>query len=132
MIIIVDYGLGNISLGSTLEEKEEYLIALGLEQSGLDQVIESSFKLLDLITYFTSGIKESKAWTIPKGSNAPEAAGKIHSDFQKGFISAEVVNYEDLINAGGNVDAKNMGLIKTQGKEYIVKEGEVILFRFNV
>ena len=87
---------------------------------------------MNLITYFTSGIKESKAWTIPKGSNAPEAAGKIHSDFQKGFISAEVVNYEDLINAGGNVDAKNMGLIKTQGKEYIVKDGDVILFRFNV
>ena len=114
------------------EEKESLMQSLGIKKSGLDLFIVEGFKLLNLITYFTSGIKESKAWTIPKGSNAPEAAGKIHSDFQKGFISAEVVNYEDLINAGGNVDAKNMGLIKTQGKEYIVKDGDVILFRFNV
>ncbi len=115
-----------------IEEKENLMKSLGIKKSGLDLFIAEGFKLLDLITFFTSGIKESKAWTIPKGALAPAAAGTIHSDFQKGFIAAEVVNYNDLIKSGGNVEAKNMGFVKTQGKEYIVQDGDVILFRFNV
>ncbi len=113
-------------------EKETLMKSLGIVESGLDTFINQGFKLLDLITFFTSGQKESKAWTIPTGSNAPDAAGVIHTDFKRGFIAAEVINYKDLIKSGGNVNAKNMGLIKTQGKEYQVKDGDVILFRFNV
>ena len=106
--------------------------SLGIISSGLDTFITAGFELLNLITFFTSGPKESKAWTIPIGSSAPDAAGTIHSDFKKGFIAAEVINYKDLINAGGEVNAKNLGLVKTQGKEYIIKDGDVVLFRFNV
>ena len=115
-----------------IKEKENLMQSLGIKRSGLDLFIAEGFKLLNLITFFTSGHKESKAWTIPEGSLAPDAAGTIHSDFKKGFIAAEVASYDDLIQSGGNLDAKNMGLIKTQGKEYIVQDGDVILFRFNV
>ena len=115
-----------------IKEKENLMKSLGIKKSGLDLFIAEGFKLLNLITFFTSGMKESKAWTIPEGALAPDAAGTIHSDFQKGFIAAEVVNYNDLIESGGIVEAKNMGFIKTQGKEYIVQDGDVILFRFNV
>ncbi len=120
---------------SSFEDKKEkaaLMKSLGIVQSGLDTFISKGFKLLNLITFFTSGPKESKAWTIPMGSNAPHAAGVIHTDFKKGFIAAEVINYKDLINSGGDVNAKNMGLIKTQGKDYKVRDGDVILFRFNV
>ena len=106
--------------------------SLGIQSSGLNTFITEGFKLLNLITFFTSGPKESKAWTIPNGASAPDAAGTIHTDFKKGFIAAEVVSCKDLINAGGDINAKNLGLIKTQGKEYIIKDGDVILFRFNV
>ena len=115
-----------------IKEKENLMQSLGIKKSGLDLFISEGFKLLNLITFFTSGIKESKAWTIPEGSLAPDAAGKIHSDFKKGFIAAEVASYDDLIQSGGNLGAKNLGLVKTQGKEYIVQDGDVILFRFNV
>ena len=114
------------------KEKEALMKSLGILSSGLNTFITEGFKLLNLITFFTSGPKESKAWTVPNGANAPDAAGTIHTDFKKGFIAAEVVSYKDLINAGGNINAKNLGLIKTQGKEYIIKDGDVILFRFNV
>ena len=114
------------------KEKKSLMESLGIKKSGLDMFINEGFKLLNLITFFTSGEKESKAWAIPKGYAAPDAAGVIHTDFKKGFIAAEVINFLDLLKAGGNLDAKNMGLVKTQGKEYIVQDGDVILFRFNV
>ena len=114
------------------EEKTEYLTALGLEQSGLEQVIQSGYKLLNLITYFTSGPKESRAWTIPKGSNAPRAAREIHTDFEKGFIRAEVVSYEDYVTLQGEQKSKEAGKMRVEGKDYIVEDGDVIYFRFNV
>ncbi len=114
------------------KEKDTLMQSLGILSSGIDTFITQGFKLLNLITFFTSGPKESKAWTIPSGSSAPDAAGTIHTDFKKGFIAAEVISYKDLINAGGDVKAKSMGMIKTQGKEYVIKDGDVILFRFNV
>ena len=106
--------------------------SLSIKNSSLDQFISIGFKLLNLITYFTSGEKETKAWTILKESEAPNAAGKIHSDFEKGFIAAEVINYEKLVELGGEKNAKISGKIRTEGKDYIVKDGDVILFRFNV
>ena len=114
------------------EEKKEFLIALGLEKSGLEQIIQSGYKLLDLITYFTSGPKESRAWTIPKGSNAPRAAREIHTDFEKGFIRAEVVSYKDYVSLRGEKKSKEAGKMRVEGKDYIVKDGDVIYFRFNI
>lgn len=115
-----------------IEEKSEYLIALGLEQSGLEQVIQSGYKLLDLITYFTSGPEESRAWTIPKGSNAPRAAREIHTDFEKGFIRAEVVSYIDYVDLQGEKKSKEAGKMRVEGKDYVVEDGDVIYFRFNI
>ena len=106
--------------------------SLDINQSSLEQFISSGFRLLNLITFFTSGEKETKAWTIKKDSLAPDAAGKIHSDFQKGFIAAEIISYAKLIELGGEKKAKLSGSIRTEGKDYIVKDGDVILFRFNV
>ena len=119
---------------SQLEEDEarEFLSDLGLEESGLDKLIKSSYNLLDLISYLTAGETESRAWTIKKGYKAPQAAGVIHTDFERGFIRAEVVSYDDLIESGSMVKAKEKGLVRSEGKEYIVKDCDVILFRFNV
>lgn len=114
------------------EEKEEFLMELGLEESGLDKVIKVGYILLGLITYLTAGPKEVRAWTIKKGTKAPQAAGKIHSDFEKGFIRAEITPYEKLIEAGSDVKSKELGWTRLEGKDYIVKDGDVILFRFNV
>ena len=114
------------------EEKNEYLTALGLKASGLEQVIQSGYKLLDLITYFTSGPEESRAWTISKGSNAPRAAREIHTDFEKGFIRAEVVSYKDYVTFQGDKKSKEAGKMRVEGKDYIVDDGDVIYFRFNV
>ena len=114
------------------EERSEFLEELGIRQSGLAKLIQSSYRLLGLISYLTSGPKESKAWTIRKGAKAPEAAGKIHSDFEKGFIRAETVAYKDLVECGNMTVAKERGLVRSEGKEYIVHDGDVILFRFNV
>ena len=114
------------------EEKNEYLIALGLEQSGLEQVIQSGYNLLNLITYFTSGPEESRAWTVSKGSNAPRAAREIHTDFEKGFIRAEVVTYKDYVTLRGEKKSKEAGKMRVEGKDYIVEDGDVIYFRFNV
>ena len=114
------------------EEKAEFLADLGVEGSGLDRLISASYKLLGLISYLTAGPQESRAWTIKKGTKAPGAAGKIHSDFEKGFIRAEVVSYEDLDRLGSYTLAKEQGLVRSEGKEYVVKDGDVILFRFNV
>jgi GTP-binding protein YchF len=118
-------------LGSD-EEKQEFLSALGLEETGLAKVIRSGFSLLDLITFFTVGPKEARAWTVLKGSTAPEAAGVIHTDFQKGFIRAETIACKDYIAHKGEQGAKEAGLLRLEGKEYIVQDGDVMHFRFNV
>ncbi|MEW4414836.1 redox-regulated ATPase YchF [Clostridium sp. AN503] len=114
------------------DEKQEYLEALGLSESGLDKLIAASYRLLGLISYLTSGEDETRAWTIKVGTKAPQAAGKIHTDFERGFIRAEVVNYQDLLDCGTYAKAKEKGLVGLEGKEYVVKDGDVILFRFNV
>ena len=113
-------------------EKDEYLLELGLKHSGLERVIQSGYQLLNLITYFTAGPKESRAWTIPKGSNAPRAARAIHTDFEKGFIKAEVIKYYDYISLGSELKCKEAGKLSIEGKEYIVKDGDIMHFRFNV
>ncbi len=114
------------------DEKKEFLDALGLTESGLDKLIAASYRLLGLISYLTAGEEETRAWTIKIGTKAPQAAGKIHSDFERGFIRAEVVNYQDLLDCTTYAKAKEKGLVGLEGKEYIVKDGDVILFRFNV
>lgn len=113
-------------------EKQEFLAELGCESSGLDRLIKASYKLLGLISYLTAGEQEVRAWTIKDGTKAPQAAGKIHSDFERGFIRAEIVNYDDLMRLGSTVAAKEQGLMRSEGKDYVVKDGDVILFRFNV
>jgi ribosome-binding ATPase YchF (GTP1/OBG family) len=105
---------------------------LGLSESGLDKLIKASYKLLGLISYLTAGPTETRAWTITVGTKAPQAAGKIHSDFERGFIKAEVVNYQNLLDCKTYAAAKEKGLVGIEGKEYVVKDGDVILFRFNV
>ena len=114
------------------DEKQMFLEDLGLKESGLDKLIKASYSLLGLISYLTSGEDETRAWTIKKGTKAPQAAGKIHTDFERGFIKAEVVNYQDLLDCGSYSKAKEKGLVGLEGKDYIVKDGDVILFRFNV
>lgn len=114
------------------DEKKMFLDDLGLSESGLDKLIRASYKLLGLISYLTAGPQETRAWTIIKGTKAPGAAGKIHSDFERGFIKAEVVYYKDLLDCGSYTAAKEKGLVGIEGKEYVVKDGDVILFRFNV
>lgn len=114
------------------EEKQMFLEELGLSESGLDKLIKASYSLLGLISYLTSGEDETRAWTIKKGTKAPQAAGKIHTDFERGFIRAEVVNYQDLLDCGTYAAAKERGLVGLEGKDYVVKDGDVILFRFNV
>ncbi|KAB2330274.1 redox-regulated ATPase YchF [Bacillus mesophilum] len=114
------------------EEKEMFLQELGIEESGLDQLIRAAYHLLGLATYFTAGVQEVRAWTFRKGMKAPQCAGVIHSDFEKGFIRAETVAYEDLLDAGTMTAAKEAGKVRLEGKEYIVKDGDVMHFRFNV
>lgn len=114
------------------DEKTMFLEELGLKQSGLDQIVKAGYELLGYISYLTAGPKEIRAWTITQGTKAPGAAGKIHSDFERGFIRAEVVPYEDLIALNSYTLCKEKGLVRSEGKEYVVKDGDVILFRFNV
>lgn len=114
------------------EEKKEFLSAIGLEEAGLDRIIKAGYNLLGLQTYFTAGPKEARAWTIRKQAKAPEAAGAIHSDFEKGFIKAEVIAFDDFVGLGGEQGAKDAGKMRQEGKEYVVHDGDVILFRFNV
>ncbi len=114
------------------EDKKEMLEALGLEESGLDKVIKRSYDLLGLMSFLTAGEPEVRAWTIKKGTKAPQAAGKIHSDIERGFIKAEVVSYNDLIKEGSMVAAKEKGLVRQEGKEYIMQDGDIVLFKFNV
>ncbi|WP_195539233.1 redox-regulated ATPase YchF [Eubacterium maltosivorans] len=114
------------------EEKALFLTDLGLEASGLDQVIRAGYKLLGLITFLTAGPEETRAWTIRKGTKAPQAAGKIHSDIERGFIRAEITTYEQLVKAGSDVRAKELGVTRIEGKDYVMQDGDVTFFRFNV
>lgn len=114
------------------EERNEFLADLGMEEPGLDRVIRAGYDLLGLHTYFTAGVKEVRAWTIPLGATAPEAAGVIHTDFQRGFIKAEVMSYDDFIEYNGEQGAKEAGKLRLEGKDYIVKDGDVVHFKFNV
>ncbi|TRX00909.1 redox-regulated ATPase YchF [Candidatus Methylobacter oryzae] len=114
------------------DERKEFLDDLGLEEPGLNRVVRAGYKLLSLATYFTAGVKEVRAWTIPVGATAPQAAGVIHSDFEKGFIRAEVIAYQDFIDYKGEQGAKDAGKWRLEGKDYIVKDGDVVHFRFNV
>ena len=115
-----------------IEEKMDYLNDLGVKEGGLSSLIKATYKLLGLKTYFTTGEKETKAWTIRSGMTAPQAAGVIHTDFERGFIRAQTISYENLINSGSIVNAKNKGLVRSEGKEYVVCEGDVMEFLFNV
>ena len=114
------------------EEKAMFLEDLGVSESGLDRLVKASYTLLGLISYLTSGEDECRAWTITRGTKAPQAAGKIHSDFERGFIRAEVIAYDDLMSVGSMAAAREKGMIRSEGKEYVVKDGDIILFRFNV
>ena len=114
------------------EDKADFLRDLGIEESGLDKLIRSGYALLGLISYLTAGPKEVRAWTITEGTKAPQAAGKIHSDFERGFIRAEVVAYEDFLREGSINAAREKGLYRSEGKEYVIKDGDIVLFRFNV
>ena len=114
------------------DDKKEMLEAMGLEKSGLDRVINASYDLLGLMSFLTAGKKETRAWTIKKGTKAPQAAGKIHTDFERGFIKAEIVSYDDLIKNGSYQKAKEQGLVRMEGKEYVMKDGDVVHFLFNV
>ncbi len=114
------------------DERAEFLETLGLHETGLTRVIGAGYHLLHLITFFTSGPKETRAWTVPKGAKAPQAAGVIHTDFEKGFIKAETIGYDDFIELGGEHGAKDAGKMRQEGKEYVVQDGDIMLFRFNV
>ena len=114
------------------EEKKAFLEDMGITESGLDKLIKASYSLLGYISYLTAGPKEVRAWTIVKGTKAPQAAGKIHSDFERGFIRAEVVSFEDLMECGSMNVAKEKGLVRSEGKDYVMRDGDIVLFRFNV
>ena len=114
------------------DEKQMFLDDMGIEESGLDKLIKASYSLLGLISYLTAGPEEVRAWTITRGTKAPQAAGKIHSDFERGFIRAEVIAFDDLVACGNMVAAKEAGLVRSEGKEYVMKDGDIVLFRFNV
>jgi len=113
-------------------EQREFLASLGLEETGLSQVVRAGYKLLDLITFFTAGPKESRAWTVRRGATAPEAAGVIHTDFERGFIRSETISYQDYVACGGEQGAKDAGKMRAEGKDYVVQDGDVVHFRFNL
>ena len=114
------------------EDRESFLADLGLHETGLNRMIHAAYALLGLITFYTAGPKESRAWNVHKGAKAPEAAGEIHSDFERGFIRAETIAYEDYIACNGETGAKDAGKMRSEGKDYVVQDGDVMLFRFNV
>ena len=113
-------------------EQREYLEAMGLQEPGLDRLIRAGYDLLDLVTFFTVGPKEARAWTVTRGTRAPQAAGAIHTDFEKGFIRAQTIAYEDFVAYGGEVGARDAGKSRDEGKDYVVEDGDVMLFKFNV
>lgn len=132
-IIFISAGIeADIAELETLEERMEFVEEMGLEEPGVNLVIRACYSILNLITYFTAGVKEVRAWTVMNGSTAPQAAGVIHTDFEKGFIRAEVIHYEDYVEHGGESGCKDAGKLNVEGKEYVVLDGDVMHFRFNV
>lgn len=131
-VVVISAGIEAEIQSLDEEERILFLEELGLNSSGLDKLIKSSYKLLGLMSYLTTGPMESRAWTIQKGTKAPQAAGKIHSDIERGFIKADVISYEDLISSGSMAAAREKGLVRSEGKEYIMQDGDVVLFKFNV
>jgi ribosome-binding ATPase YchF (GTP1/OBG family) len=134
-------GAGSVVISAAIEseiaqlpaaEQADFLETLGLDQPGLNKVIRAGYSLLDLITYFTVGPKEARAWTVRRNAKAPEAAGVIHGDFERGFIRAETISYDDFVASGGEQGAKDAGKLRSEGKEYVVQDGDVMHFRFNV
>jgi ribosome-binding ATPase len=115
-----------------VEDRAEFLKDLGLDETGLSRIIRAGYELLDLITFFTAGPKEARAWTVEKGAKAPQAAGAIHSDFERGFIRAETIGFDDYVRFGGESGARDAGKLRSEGKDYVAKDGDVMLFRFNV
>ncbi len=130
--VVVSAAIESELVAMPTEDRAEYLAELGLDESGLSRVIRAGYKLLGLKTFFTAGPKESRAWTFPAGAKAPQAAGEIHSDFERGFIRAETIAYDDYISLGGENGAKEAGKLRQEGKEYLVQDGDVLLFKFNV
>ena len=132
-IILIWAGIeADIAALDSVEERKEFLEAMGLEEPGVNRLIRKSYQLLNLVTYFTAGEKEVRAWTITKGTKAPGAAGVIHSDFEKGFIRAEVIHYPDFIHYKSEAQVKEAGKMSVEGKEYTVLDGDIMHFRFNV
>ncbi|MXP14039.1 redox-regulated ATPase YchF [Altererythrobacter confluentis] len=130
--VVVSAAIESELIGMDPAERGEYLAELGLEESGLARVIRAGYELLQLQTYFTAGPKEARAWTFPMGAKAPQAAGEIHSDFERGFIKAETIAYDDFISLGGEAGAREAGKLRQEGKEYLVKDGDILNFKFNV
>ncbi|WP_252257753.1 MAG: redox-regulated ATPase YchF [Erythrobacter sp.] len=130
--VVVSAAIEAELVGMPPEDRAEYLESLGLAESGLARVIRAGYKLLGLKTFFTAGPKEARAWTFPDGAKAPQAAGEIHTDFERGFIRAETIAYEDYVTLGGEAGAKEAGKLRQEGKEYVVQDGDVLLFKFNV
>jgi GTP-binding protein YchF len=130
--VVVSAKIESELIGLDAEEKAEFLADMGLTEAGLNRVIRSGYSLLDLITYFTAGVQEVRAWTVSRNSTAPQAAGVIHTDFEKGFIRAETIAYDDFVANNGEKGAKEAGKQRLEGKEYIVQDGDVMHFRFNV
>jgi len=131
-VVVISGAIEEELSGMSEDERQEFLSEMGMEESGLNRLVRAGYKLLGLINYFTVGEKETRAWTIKKGATAPQAAGVIHTDFERGFIRAEIIAYDDFIACGGEAGAKDKGLWRLEGKEYIVKDGDCINFRFNV
>ncbi|MFN4112378.1 MAG: redox-regulated ATPase YchF [Sphingomonadaceae bacterium] len=130
--VVVSAAIESELVTMPVEDRGEFLEALGLSESGLSRVIRAGYKLLGLKTFFTVGPKEARAWTFPSGAKAPQAAGEIHSDFERGFIRAETIAFDDYVNLGGEAGAKEAGKLRQEGKEYVVQDGDVLLFKFNV
>jgi ribosome-binding ATPase len=130
--VVVSAAIESELVGMEQDERAEYLAELGLEESGLTRVIRAGYKLLGLQTFFTAGPKEARAWTFPTGAKAPQAAGEIHTDFERGFIRAETIAYDDFVTLGGEAAAREAGKLRQEGKEYLVQDGDVMLFKFNV
>ena len=141
---VIDFGCGDAALlkhineekdekvyGIEIDDKKNFMELMNIEKTGLNYLIEKGYKLLELETFFTSGPEETRAWTVEKDSTAPVAAGKIHSDFEKGFIRAETISFDDFVNNNGWLNCKNNGKMRLEGKDYIVKDGDILNFRFN-
>ena len=129
--VVVSAAIESELVAMDAEDRTEYLAELGLEESGLSRVIRAGYTLLGLQTFFTAGPKEARAWTFPTGAKAPQAAGEIHTDFEKGFIRAETISYDDYVDLGGESAAREAGKLRQEGKEYLVQDGDVMLFKFN-